>query len=130
MTIILPTRNAGVYPNTTIKPVMRRVYMIWLVRTVTQPLGRTLLGAIFLCEIFIAVSVRNVYTNAKSVQSVGDSFNFARSAFLNTDWLVQASLIGTTLIFLSLGRGLSRGVYRNLPNPFRVTRGIRLWSKA
>lgn len=130
MTIILPTKNIGAYHSVITKPVMRRVYFIWLVRTVTQPLGRTLLGAIFLCEIFIAVSIRNVYANAKSVQNMGDGFNFARSAFMSTDWFIQVSLVGTTLILLSLGKDFSRGLLRNLPSPFRVTKGIRLWSKA
>lgn len=130
MTIILPTRNSGACNSVIIKPVMRRVYLIWLLRTITQPLSRTLLGAVFLCEIFITVSIRNIYDNAKSVHGLGDGFNFARSAFVNTDWFVQASVVGGALIFISLGRGVSRGIWRNLPSPFRVTRGIRLWSKA
>lgn len=130
MTIIIPARNSGAYPSTTVKPVMRRVYVIWFVRTITQPLSRTLLGAIFLCQIFIDVSIRNVYANAKGVQGVEEGFGFARSAFMNTNWIIQVSLIGTILIFLSLGRGITRGISRNLLSPFRVIRVTRLWSKA
>jgi hypothetical protein len=134
MTIIISTKRPGAYQgvvtSTTTKKVMRRVYMVWLVRTITEPISRTLLAAIFIIEIFVDVSIRDVYTNARTVHTVGNGLDFASSAFLNTNPLVQLSLVGATLVFFSFSKDITQGVSRNLPSPFRVTRGIRLWSKA
>lgn len=110
-----------------IKPVMRRVYFIWVVRTVSQPLARVLLTAICVYEILIEVSMRNVYSNAKIS---GNSLFFAKSAFLNTDILIQGSIVGAVLLSVSFGRDIARGIRSNLPSPLRVIEFVKPWSKA
>lgn len=112
-------------PN--IKPVMRRVYFIWIVRTVTQPLGRVLLAVICVYEIFTEVSVRNVYSNARIS---GNGLFFAKTAFLNTDILIQGSIVGVVLLGVSFGRDITRGIRSNLRPSLRVIEFVKPWSKA
>lgn len=113
--------------SSNIKPVMRRVYVIWAIRTVSQPLGRVLLALICVYEILIEVSMRNVYSNAKIS---GNSLFFAKSAFLNTDILIQGSIVGAVLLSVSFGRDITRGIRSNLPSPLRVIEFVKPWSKA
>lgn len=119
-----PSRAVACSRN--IKPIMRRVYFIWVVRTATQPLARVLLTVICVYEILIEVSMRNVYSNAKLS---GNSLFFAKSAFLNTDILIQGSIVGAVLLSVSFGRDITRGIRSNLPSPLRVIEFVRPWSK-
>jgi hypothetical protein len=113
--------------SSNIKPVMRRVYVIWAIRTMSRPLGRVLLTFICVYEILVEVSVRNVYSNAKIS---GNSLFFAKSAFLNTDILIQGSIVGAVLLSVSFGRDIARGIQSNLPSPLRVIEFVKPWSKA
>lgn len=70
--------------------IMRRVYTIWLVRSVLSPLALKLYG-IVLSLFFIGrlVFVERVFDNAPSFTEPLHMFQFASSAFFHTEVSVQ-----------------------------------------
>lgn len=85
--------------------VMRRVYFIHLMKKITQPVVSEIVFilALIFGETFF-VSFGDVYVNAGTTDTLGGFFVFAVSAFLNTNFAVQAMTVGIAAasVFLSI----------------------------
>lgn len=85
--------------------IMRRVYFIHMVRRLTQPIVSevALIAALVFGETFF-VSLADVYSNASTTETFGAFFAFIVSAFVNTNFVVQAMAVGIVVAgaFLSV----------------------------
>lgn len=86
------------------KSVMRRVYFIWAMRQVFNPLTFKLFAMLLLLwQIKEAVFVRQVFANISSYETA-ELFNFLSAAFLNTGLVVQVATLGIAMIAVLLVR--------------------------
>lgn len=81
--------------------IMRRVYMVWLVRKILSPAtAKALILVGIVRQLFIFVSVKDVMINAPSVYDIAASFTFFGQAFMHTGLSVQLSLLASLSLFL------------------------------
>jgi len=89
--------------------IMRRVYLVWLIRKILSPVtAKVLILAGLARQLFIFVSVKDVMINAPSVYDLSASFQFFGNAFINTGNAVQLSLLTAILLSLWLTRDFVR----------------------
>lgn len=72
---------------------MRRVYLIYVIRQIGQPVIRASIFAVTLLAPLSFVSLPHVIENVGSVSTVAGVIAFFVSAFLKTELFVQFSLI-------------------------------------
>ncbi|MDQ3014257.1 MAG: hypothetical protein M3Q73_00120 [bacterium] len=84
--------------------IMRRVYTVYLFKSVAQPLLiELLLIAVFIAMATLFVSIRNILMNVYSLHDIEALGKFMFSAFMNTQVVVKTIIIGvglTGLIFI------------------------------
>jgi hypothetical protein len=87
-------------PNEQLKKnIMRRVYTVYLFRSVAQPLlfELALVGAFIGVTAFF-VSLKSIVSNAYALESFTALGQFLFSAFLHTQIIVQTTLVGLAII--------------------------------
>ena len=94
------------------KVVMRRVWGIYLLRQLMRPAVRLSVFAVAVFAFAGYVSVSSVLQNAYSKGGLIDLFDFALSAFLNTEVLVQLSILVIGLILVSSIIDLARSIQK------------------
>ncbi len=88
------------------KSIMRRVYFIWGVRQLANPLFlKIAVLAVFLWQVKEAVFVRQVFANMVNYE-ITELFNFLSAAFLNTDVVVQVATLGIGILSVLLVRDI------------------------
>lgn len=91
------------------KRIMRRVYVIWFLKTVLSP--RVLKVVILLGLLkgsFELVHVRSVFANAPSFFDPAAIYQFSISAFANTEFAVQAVILGIIAFSFWLAKDILR----------------------
>jgi len=91
------------------KRIMRRVYMIYMLRTLINPItlkSFVLFGAAFAMASLI--SVTNVLENMPSIADISVFFSFTFSAFTGTEVLVQLLVVAVAAVGLWLVRDFVR----------------------
>lgn len=100
--------------NTHIKQrVMRRVHLIYFMRKVFGPLAMK--GAAFFALagfVVFLVSLENVYANMPRFTNVGAVSQFYVNAFLHTEFVVQAVLIGVIMLLYLLMKDIKLSLQR------------------
>jgi len=80
--------------------IMRRVYVIYLIKRVTTPFLLKYYTFVFLVAFgAFTVSVKNVLLNMPHWRNINEVYGFYTSAFLHTQFAVQALIVGVSLIF-------------------------------
>lgn len=104
--------------------IMRRVYVVWLLRQLLHPttLRVLALGGIFWSLRFY-ISFRSVITNLASTDNLFGGYGFWRSALTHTEVGVQVLMILATAVALWLGWDAIR-LRSNKTPLLRVRRGI------
>ncbi len=97
------------------KNVMRRVYIVYLLRAVARPLLIELaVIAALIMSVGFFVSVQSVFHNALSVSNIVDFGRFIIDAFTNTQIVVQA----LSILVLVVCIGLVYDTIRRIRNVF------------
>lgn len=82
------------------KRVMRRVYTMWMCRTITSPMALKLIALFAVATYARAyVSYKDVLVNSPSFFDFEPSFWFWYTAFVKTDAITQFFMIGITVLF-------------------------------
>lgn len=101
------------------REVMRRVYMVFFLRTVVKPFALKAASAGALAVVGAAlISVRSVWFNMPSIAEAASVAKFLLSAFLNTELAVQALALGLVVLAALALRDLLRAarfLSRTLP---------------
>lgn len=89
---------------------MRRIYAIWFVRTVVSPASlKAAIALALLWRMKEFVSVRQVIANAPSLLNPAGNLVFFESAFFNTEFAVQGTLLALLFVGTWFVRDLLRG---------------------
>lgn len=93
--------------------VMRRVYLIHSIRRAFRPFA---LKWVALCALAgfaaVLVSLENVYANMPRLTNVGAVSQFYFNAFIHTELIVQAVLVGTLALSYLLVKDIKAGFQR------------------
>ena len=77
------------------KRIMRRIYFVWAIRTILNPLFlKVLIVAAFFWRSMEYISYANVFANAPAITDISGSLQFASAAFANTEGASMALLAG------------------------------------
>lgn len=83
--------------------IMRRVWGVYVLRTLTAPSGRLVVDAVAVFAVAFSVSLKNVAANALSSATSLASFSaFALDAFFSTELAVQGLAVVIALITFSI----------------------------
>jgi len=93
--------------------VMRRVYALFLIRSLLSPASRVLALGVSLLLITLSVSVPNVIHNMPSFLNIADVSRFFVYAFLNTQVVVQVLLVILTTFVVWTGVDIVRVFAKN-----------------
>lgn len=81
------------------KRIMRRVYLVWMIRIVLNPvLLKTIIAGIFFWRSTEYVSYAHVISNAPKLTDIGDSINFVRGAVVHAEGMTLLLLLGTLVM--------------------------------
>lgn len=97
--------------NTLQKSIMRRVYAVWFLKKITQPLFvKVYIFALLMWQFMSQVSMANVINNVPA--DFGKSINFFLDALIKTEVMVQ----GILLLSVVLGVFMVRDVLKREPH--------------
>jgi hypothetical protein len=85
------------------RSIMRRVYFIYAIRTIFSKKSLKFIPAALvaaeLTPFLPFVSVRHVIINMPAITNLKDLYSFHVSAFMNTELIIQISIISLVLVF-------------------------------
>ncbi len=104
------------------KKIMRRVYVVWLLRQLLHPVG---LRIIALVGIFWGlqsyISFRSVITNLSSTGNLLGGYSFWQSAFTHTELSVQILTLAAAAVLLWLVWDAGRAWLAKSSRPLRIS---------
>lgn len=93
------------------KKIMRRVYTRYVMRQLLSSLAlKAYIFVLLFAGVAALVSVSNVFKNMPQLSDVGGVLYFSLAAFLNTEMLVQALVVGMVIFLAILARDVATGI--------------------
>ncbi len=88
------------------KKIMRRVYLVWFVRQIFNPVTvKAVVVLLLVRQIAIYVSVRDIIANWHPTEwGFSGNYAFLQSAFIETDLMVQTFTLGIVIVSALLVR--------------------------